>query len=221
MKILARGKPPLLSRLKELFIGVLAIFGEGSRQLWRAQFVRSSWDPSSACPPWLTDIRTFKHHSTDHLTPEQAAAAIVAIINARPRSPNQAEIAGIIARVATGILRARMHEATAPAIKLARRAGLLDSYAEGTPANAAARLEADKCKFEIERLRGLLASKSPKALDDIAALAVLALYWEGRPLEELARKCQAEEIAIGDRALPTLLLAVCEFFGIDRNESAG
>ena len=157
----------------------------------------------------------------DHLTPEQAAAAIVAIINARPRSPSQAEIAGIIARVATGILRARMHEATAPAIKLARRAGLLDSYAEGTPANAAARLEADKCKFEIERLRGRLASKSPKALDDIAALAVLALYWEGRPLEELARKCQAEEIAIGDRALPTLLLAVCEFFGIDQNESAG
>jgi hypothetical protein len=57
-KILARRNLPLppvlyavlLSRLKKLFVSLLAAFGEGSRQLWRAQFVRSSWDPSSAKP---------------------------------------------------------------------------------------------------------------------------------------------------------------------------
>jgi hypothetical protein len=122
------------------------------------------------------------------------------------------------------LMKSRVADVPSEAIKLcrqARRAVLVDFDAEATPDNAAVRLEADKCKFEIERLRRRLASKSPKALDDIAALAVLALYWEGHPLKELARRCEAEQISIGDRALPTLLLAVCEFFGIDRNESAG
>jgi len=55
VKILARGNLPLpLDRsavlLNRLFVSLLAAFGEGSRQLWRAQFVRSSWDPSSAKP---------------------------------------------------------------------------------------------------------------------------------------------------------------------------
>ena len=59
--------------------------------------------------------------------------------------------------------------------------------------------------------------KIPKTLDDIAALAVLPLYWA---LKELADKCAEDRIAIGDRALPTLLLAVSEFFGIDRNAFA-
>jgi hypothetical protein len=70
VKILARGNtslPPvlsavLLSRLKGLFVSVLAAFGEASRQLWRAQFVRSSWDPSSAEPsryqPWSCPAMT-------------------------------------------------------------------------------------------------------------------------------------------------------------------
>jgi hypothetical protein len=53
VKILARGNlplPPVRSAvlLSRLFVSLLAAFGEGSRQLWRAQFVRSSWDPSSA-----------------------------------------------------------------------------------------------------------------------------------------------------------------------------
>jgi hypothetical protein len=56
--ILARGSlalPPLLSavllsRPKGLFVSLIAGFGEASRQLWRAQFVRSSWNPSSAKP---------------------------------------------------------------------------------------------------------------------------------------------------------------------------
>ena len=91
---------------------------------------------------------------------------------------------------------------------------------EGTSTHASACQEADRCEFEIEDLRSRLAAKSPKTLDDIAALAVLALYWEGYLLEELARKCEEDRIAIGDRALPTLLLAVAEFFGIDRKEFA-
>jgi hypothetical protein len=252
------------------------------------------------------------------LTTEQAAAAIVALINARPQSPTQAEIADIIARhvgsdvlqiQGTSAVHAEIHgllrdlaeaersigrkayasdeeiDATFPpmrkrlkelqdqlpqlprsmadcvafaeiaqhwhetdpaddasflraarplvagihrlvksrvadvpseAITLCRqtrRAVLVDLDTEGTPAHAAARLEADKCKFEVERLRGRLAAKSPKTLDDVAALAVLALYSEEHLLGE-------DRIATGDRALSTLLLAVIEFFGIDRNAFA-
>ena len=44
VKILARGNlplPPVRSAvlLSQLFVSLLAAFGEGSRQLWRAQFV--------------------------------------------------------------------------------------------------------------------------------------------------------------------------------------
>jgi len=49
---------------------------------------------------------------------------------------------------------------------------------------------------------------------------VLALYWEGHRLKKLAHKCPDDRIAIGERALPTLLLAVSEFFGIDQNAFA-
>jgi hypothetical protein len=151
-------------------------------------------------------------------TTEQAAAAIVSLINSRPQSPSQAEIADIIACVA-GVV----HDPKAEAIKLCRRAqravqAELDT--EGTSAHTLACREADRCEFEIEDLRSRLAAKSPKTLDDIAALAVLALYWEGYLLEELARKCEEDRIAIGDRALPTLFLVVVEFFGIDQNEFA-
>jgi hypothetical protein len=82
--------------------------------------------------------------------------------------------------------------------------------------------EAEKLTQKLERLRSRLAAKSPKTLDELAALAVLALYWGetlGETLlEELARK--EDRIAIGDRPLPTLLLAVLEVFGIDHNEFA-
>ena len=47
---------------------------------------------------------------------------------------------------------------------------------------------------------------------------MLALYWDGHLLKKPAHNCA--RIAIGDRALPTLLLAVSEFFGIDRNAFA-
>ena len=47
---------------------------------------------------------------------------------------------------------------------------------EGTSTHASACQEADRCEFEIEDLRSRLAAKSPKTLDDIAALAVLAVY---------------------------------------------
>ena len=55
VKILAPGNLPLppvrfAVLLSRLFVSLLAAFGEGSRQLWRAQFVRLSWDPSSAKP---------------------------------------------------------------------------------------------------------------------------------------------------------------------------
>jgi hypothetical protein len=43
---------------------------------------------------------------------------------------------------------------------------------EGTSTHASACREADRCEFEIENLRSRLAAKSPKTLDDIAALAV-------------------------------------------------
>jgi hypothetical protein len=72
-----------------------------------------------------------------------------------------------------------LNEAKADAINLCRRAeeaARIELDADGTPAHAAARLQADKCKFEIERLRSRLASKSSKTLGDIAALAVLAVY---------------------------------------------
>jgi hypothetical protein len=49
--------------------------------------------------------------------------------------------------------------------------------------------------------------RSLKTLDEIAALAVLAVYWQGLP-KDFARQCEEDRIAIGDRALPTLLLAV-------------
>ena len=49
---------------------------------------------------------------------------------------------------------------------------------------------------------------------------MLALYWEGHLLKKLAHKCPDDRIAIGERALPTLLLAVSEFFGIDKNAFA-
>jgi hypothetical protein len=50
VKILARGNlplPPARSAvlLSQLLVSLLSAFGEGSRQLWRAQFVRSSWIP--------------------------------------------------------------------------------------------------------------------------------------------------------------------------------
>jgi hypothetical protein len=55
VKILARGNlplPPVGSAvlLSRLFVSLLAAFGEGSRQLRRGQFVRLSWDLSSAKP---------------------------------------------------------------------------------------------------------------------------------------------------------------------------
>ena len=49
---------------------------------------------------------------------------------------------------------------------------------------------------------------------------MLALYWEGHRLKKLAHKCPDDRIAIGERALPTLLLAVSDFFGIDQNAFA-
>src|SRR5262249_10095817 len=51
------------------------------------------------------------------LTTEQAAAAIVSLINSRPQSPSQAEIADIIACVA-GVV----HDPKAEALKRCRRA---------------------------------------------------------------------------------------------------
>jgi hypothetical protein len=121
------------------------------------------------------------------------------------------------------LMKSRVADVPSEAIKLcrqARSAVLVELETEGTPAHVAARFAADKRKFEIERLRSRLAAKLPKTLDDIAALAVLALYWEGHLLKELAHKCAEDRIAIGDRALPTLLLAVSEFFGIDQNAFA-
>ena len=58
---------------------------------------------------------------------------------------------------------------------------------EGTSTHASACQEADRCEFEIEDLRSRLAGKSSKTLDGIAALAVLAVYWESGSLEEFAR----------------------------------
>jgi hypothetical protein len=61
------------------------------------------------------------------------------------------------------------------------------------------------------------AAKSPKTLEDIAALAALTLYWERNDnhfLEEVAQG-REDRVPIGSRPLPTLLLAVAEFFGID------
>jgi len=49
---------------------------------------------------------------------------------------------------------------------------------------------------------------------------VLALYWDGHLLKKLAHKCVEDRIAIGERALLTLLLAVSEFFGIDQDAFA-
>ena len=91
---------------------------------------------------------------------------------------------------------------------------------EGTSTHASACQEADRCEFEIEGLRSRLAAKSPKTLDDIAALTVLAVYWEPDLLEEFIRKHEEDRIAIGDRALTTLLLAVSECLGIDQSEFA-
>jgi hypothetical protein len=101
-------------------------------------------------------------------------------------------------------MKSRVADVPSEAIKLCRQgrgAALVDLDTEGTPAHAAARLEADKCKFEIERLRSRLAAKSPKTLDDIAALTVLAVYWEPDLLEEFIRKHEEDRIAIGDRSL--------------------
>jgi hypothetical protein len=46
---------------------------------------------------------------------------------------------------------------------------------------------------------------------------VLALYWQGLP-KNFARKCEEDRIVLGDRALPTLLLAVSECLGTDQSE---
>ena len=121
------------------------------------------------------------------------------------------------------LMKSRAADAPSEAIKLcrqARSAVLVELETEGTPAHVAARLAADKCKLQIERLRRRLAAKLPKTLEDIAALAVLALYREGHLLKKLAHKCPEDRIAIGERALLTLLLAVSEFFGIDQDAFA-
>jgi hypothetical protein len=168
-------------------------------------------------------------------TIQQAAAEIGALINARPRSPSQGEIADIISRVANETRVDEMHLASAPgpaasskaeAIELCRqvhKALLAEGDAEpvSTHAHASACREREKACDAFDALRSRLAAKSPKTLDDIAALAVLTWYWERTDnefLEELAQD-RVDRIPIGSRPLPTLLLAVAEFFGIEFSQN--
>jgi hypothetical protein len=82
--------------------------------------------------------------------------------------------------------------------------------------------ESNKACDAAERLRRRLAAKSPKTLEDIAGLAALAFYWERNDNHFLEAVADGREdrIPIASRPLPTLLLAVAEYFGIDGKEFA-
>jgi hypothetical protein len=114
-------------------------------------------------------------------------------------------------------------EAVRDAIALCWRADQavwVEIRSEGEPGYEAACESANALHLEIELLRSRTLSKSPKTWDDVAVLAVIALYWERGNIkefvEEAAREPPPEDILIGcgDRALPTVLLAVLEVLGI-------
>jgi hypothetical protein len=91
---------------------------------------------------------------------------------------------------------------------------------DGTPAHEKARAEARRLELKIERMRARIAAKPGKTWDDLAVLAVIALYWDRGEASGLTREAHEldneddEMIGAGDRALPTLYLAVLEVLGI-------
>jgi hypothetical protein len=104
------------------------------------------------------------------------------------------------------------------AIELCRRARkAVQVLLEGCEDKAACQ-EAEKHELEIDRLRIRLATKSPKTLHDVAALAVSASYWAQEEPKELDTGSEESSLILaGDRALPTLVRAVLELAGINPN----
>jgi hypothetical protein len=96
---------------------------------------------------------------------------------------------------------------------------------EGSPGHAEAYAESRRLQVEMERLRIRLAAKSPKTWEDVAVLAVIALYWDvgevGDYLDDVPDDTPDDEVlyGAGDRALPTLFLAVLEVLGISPTDT--
>jgi hypothetical protein len=100
------------------------------------------------------------------------------------------------------------------------------SLPDGTPSHAAAEVEASRLELKIERLRVQIAAKPSKTWDDVAVLAVIGLYWHrgetGAWMREdwdqgeigVREDWQDELIGAGERALPSVLLALLEVLGI-------
>jgi hypothetical protein len=92
--------------------------------------------------------------------------------------------------------------------------------AEGLPSYAAACAEAERLEIELEHLRARIAAKSPKTWEDVAVLAVIAVYWDRGEFDRIEQEAAERDedsllLGAGDRALPSLYLAVIEVIGID------
>jgi hypothetical protein len=112
-------------------------------------------------------------------------------------------------------------DARLDAFTLCREADRADDTAanlpDGTPAHEAARAEARRLHLEISRLRARIAAKPEKTFDDVAVLAIIALFYrpgEAAVLVKEASEPDSDDLCSDDRALLALLLAVLEVLGI-------
>jgi hypothetical protein len=150
------------------------------------------------------------------ITPQEAAAQIVALINSSPRSPRQEEIEAIIARaepssvVPTTPLLIKIRET------VARLGDAFDAYGKLTPkhpAEDAVQARIDQFESELENLEHQIPSP-PQSFADLVAWAEIAHAGAGIYADERIDAAQADDVF--ERPAARLMEAVLQMGGCSR-----